>query len=106
LLDVGKLNRFKITYQNNVTTGGDKYLIPDCASSFIDSLTRYEEYAELIESGSSYTSLSSKSFELNAGISFKKFNLSFGFSYSEEFKIMKKNQKDQNFIIINNKATN
>jgi hypothetical protein len=100
LLDVGKLNPYKITYQNNVTTGGDKYLIPDCASSFIDSLTRYEETAEIIESGSNYTSLSSRSFDLNGGISFSKFNLSFGFSYSEEFKNMRKNLKDENSVTV------
>jgi hypothetical protein len=79
LLDVGKHNPYKITYQNNVTKGGDKYLIPDFSSSFIDSLTRYVETVEIIESGSNYTSLSSRSFDLNGGISFSKFNLSFGF---------------------------
>jgi hypothetical protein len=100
LLDEGRLNAFKITYQNSQTTGGDKYLIPDCASAFIDSLTRYEEWAEIIESGSNYTSLNSRSFDLNAGLSFSKINLSFGFSYSKEYKNMKNTQKNEKSVAV------
>ena len=100
LLDEGRLSAYKITYQNGQTTGGGKYLIPDCASSYIDSFTKYEEWAEIIESGSNYTSSNSKSFGLNAGLSFSKINLSFGFSYSKEYKNIKNTQKNEKSVTV------
>ena len=100
LLDEGRLSPFKITYENDQTTGGDRYLIPDCASSYIDSFTRYDPWTEIIESGSNYTSLNSRSFGLNGGVTLGKFNLSFGFSYSKEYVNTMSKQKQEISITI------
>lgn len=82
-----------ITYDNCGTTPDGKYLVPDNSFVIPVGQSDVEQFSEVIDSWSNYSSVTSKSFNTNSGLTMKNFGISG--SYSSDYQSAKKRQVNE-----------